>query len=179
VQKQFTFQTFTGRPVIRAARGEDIEGMARVSIDTWRLAYAGILPAGFLARMRLSAHEAQRRALMQGAGRIHFVAEEPATGETVGFCSAGPIRNGSGIQAEIYELYVQNGFQGQGLGRGLFESAKAWLATRGYQSLVVWVLADNLNRGFYERLDGIPAGVQTIRVGGALVEEAAYIWRDI
>lgn len=180
MDSRFAFDLPARKPQVRPAGAGDVEGMARVSVDTWRLTYYGILPAGYLARMRLPAHETQRRRLMASPDTAHFVAEEPLTGETVGFASAGPARGGApGVSAEIYELYVQNGFQREGLGRGLVRAARAWLADQGHGSMIVWVLADNPARGFYERLDGRPAGLRTIRVGGALVDEAAYVWRDL
>jgi GNAT superfamily N-acetyltransferase len=180
MDSRFAFDRPAHKPMVRLAGAGDIEGMARVSVDTWRLTYGGILPAGYLARMRLSAHETQRRRLMASPGAAHFVAEEPVTGETVGFASAGPARGADGgITAEIYELYVQNGFQRQGLGRGLVLAARAWLAGEGHGAMIVWVLAKNPARSFYERLGGHPAGQRTIRVGGALVDEAAYVWREL
>lgn len=173
----FAPDTSALEPRVRMATVADAEGMARVSVDTWKLTYGGILPGDYLARMRRPAHESQRRRMMADADTAHFVAEEAATGETVGFASAGPARGGlAGGGAEIYELYVQNGFQGQGLGRRLVEAARGWLAGRGHQSLIVWVLADNPNRGFYERIGGRFSGRRAIRVGGATVDEAAYVW---
>ncbi len=174
----FAFETPTLEPKVRIAGPGDIEGMARVSVDTWVLTYDGILPRDYLARMRRPAHESQRRRMMASPDTAHFVAEEPATGETVGFASAGPARGGPpAAGAEIYELYVQNGFQRQGLGRKLVEAARAWLAARGHERLIIWVLADNPSRVFYERIGGRWAGQRTIRVGGAPVQEAAYVWR--
>ena len=180
MDNRFAFDPQTLAPQVRPAAATDIEGMARVSIDTWRLTYNGILPSGYLGRMRLTAHESQRRRLMSSPDTAHFVAAEPVTGETVAFASAGPSRGSAfGASGEIYELYVQNGFQRQGLGRGLAEAARRWLAARGDHAMVIWVLADNPARGFYERLGGSAAGLRTIRVGGVLVDEAAYIWRDL
>ena len=42
--------------------------------------------------------------------------------------------------------------------------------------MIIWVLADNPNRAFYERIGGREAGRRSIRVGGAPVDEAAYVW---
>ncbi len=174
----FAFPSQVLEPQVRVAALRDAEGMARVSVDTWNLTYGGILPGDYLARMRRTAHETQRRRMMSSPDTVHFVAEEPATGETVGFANAGPARGGlAGATAEIYELYVQNGFQRRGLGRKLLGAAGAWLAARGHQGMIVWVLAVNPNRTFYERLGGGPAGHRAIRVGGAPVDEAAYVWR--
>jgi GNAT superfamily N-acetyltransferase len=174
------FAADLGEVLVRPGQAEDIDGMARVSLDTWKLAYTGILPDLYLERMRLAAHEAQRRRLIGAPGVRHFVAEEPVTGEIVGFASAGPARNGAfAAPSEIYELYVQNGFQGQGLGRSLFEASIRRLASEGSDSVLVWVLAENPSRGFYERLGGRLLKAQTIRVGGAPVEEVSYVWRDL
>jgi hypothetical protein len=58
-------------------------------------------------------------------------------------------------------------------------AARAWLAEQGHETMIVWVLADNPARAFYERLGGRAAGRRAIRVGGALVDEAAYVWNDL
>jgi len=174
----FAFETTALQPRVRMATVADAEGMARVSVDTWKLTYGDILPSDYLARMRRTAHETQRRRMMSSADTAHFIAEEPMTGETVGFSSAGPARDGvADATAEIYELYVQNGFQRQGLGHRLVEAAGAWLAGRGHEGVIIWVLADNPNRGFYKRIGGQLAGRRSIRVGGADVDEAAYVLR--
>ena len=177
----FAFDRASARPRVRPAGADDVEGMARVSVDTWRLAYEGLLPRRYLARLRLPTQECQRRRLMAGPDTVHFVAEEPFTGEAVGFASAGSARGeaGGGITGEVFELYVQNGFQRQGLGRGLLLAARTWLAGQGHRTMIVWVLADNSARAFYERLGGRAAGQRAIRVGGALVDEAAYVWSDL
>ncbi|HUO23602.1 MAG TPA: GNAT family N-acetyltransferase [Caulobacteraceae bacterium] len=180
MRRRFAFDLPLQAPRIRQARADDVAALARVSLDTWRLTYSGILPAGYLERMSLTEQEMQRRRLMASPGTAHFLAEEPFTGEAVAFASCGParIRAEFGV-GEVYELYVQHGFQRQGLGRALLGAARDWLARRGERELVIRVLMDNPARGFYERLGGRPAGVRTIRVGGALVEEAAYVWSDL
>jgi GNAT superfamily N-acetyltransferase len=176
--RNFAFQrTTTRRILVRPAGWEDIEGMTRVSVDTWRLTYKDILPQAYLDRMRRSSHENQRSRMMHAQGVHHFVAIEPLAGEAVGFVSCGPTRSGGAAPGEIYELYVQNGFQGRGVGRRLFRAAADRLARDGHESMIVWVLADNPNRGFYPRLGGWRHARKTIHVGGAPVDELAYVWR--
>ena len=172
----FALRTPTRRIIVRPASWDDIEGMARVSVDTWRLTYLDILPRAYLERMRLVRHETQRSRMMHAPGVHHFVAIEPAAGEVVGFVSCGPTRNGGAAPGEIYELYVQNGFQGRGIGRRLFRAAMDRLARDGHERLVVWVLNDNPNFDFYPRMGGWLHARKTIRVGGKLVDETAYLW---
>jgi ribosomal protein S18 acetylase RimI-like enzyme len=172
----FALRTPTRRVIIRPASWDDIEGMARVSVDTWRLTYTDILPKAYLERMRLMRSEHQRSRMMYAAGVHHFVAIEPAAGEVIGFVSCGPTRNGGAAPGEIYELYVQNGFQGRGVGRRLFRAAMDRLARDGHERLVVWVLNDNPNFNFYPRMGGWLHTKKSIRVGGKAVDETAYLW---
>jgi ribosomal protein S18 acetylase RimI-like enzyme len=176
----FTFpvRNTTRRVLIRPAGWADIEGMARVAVDTWRLTYQGILPAAHLGRMRHAALEGQRSRMMHAQGVHHFVAIEQRAGEVVGFASCGPTRNAAGgVPGELYELYVQNGFQGRGLGRRLFRAAKNQLAADGHEALVVWVLSNNPNREFYPRMGGWLHAQKATRVGGAPIQQTAYRWR--
>ena len=172
----FALRTPTRRIGVRAASWDDIVGMSRVSVDTWRLTYADILPKAYLERMRLLNQEHQRSRMMHAHGVHHFVAVEPAAGEVVGFVSCGPTRNGGAATGEIYELYVQNGYQGRGVGRRLFRAAMDRLARDGHERMVVWVLNDNPNFGFYPRMGGWLHAKKTIRVGGKSVDETAYLW---
>ena len=174
----FALRTPTRRITVRAASWDDIEGMSRVSVDTWRHTYKDILPRAYLERMRLLRSEHQRSRMMHAQGVHHFVAIEPRAGEVVGYASCGPNRNGgAGVTGEIYELYVQNGFQGRGIGRRLFKAARNQLAGDGHEAMIVWVLSANPNLGVYPRLGGRRHAKQMIRVGGAKVEETAYTWR--
>jgi ribosomal protein S18 acetylase RimI-like enzyme len=172
----FALRTPTRRIIVRAASWDDIEGMARVSVDTWRLTYKDILPKAYLERMRLVRQETQRSRMMHAPGVHHFVAVEPSAGEVVAFVSCGPTRNGGAASGEIYELYVQNGYQGRGLGRRLFRAAMDRLARDGHERLVVWVLNENPNFNFYPRMGGWLHAKKTIRVGGRAVDETAYLW---
>jgi ribosomal protein S18 acetylase RimI-like enzyme len=173
----FALRTPTRRILVRPAVWDDVEGMARVSMDTWRLTYKDVLPAAYLERMRQLRSEHQRARLMHAQGVHHFVAIEPSAGEVVGFVSCGPTRNGGQASGEVYELYVQNGFQGRGVGRRLFRAAMNRLAGDGHEKMVVWVLNENPNFGFYPRVGGWLHARKTIRVGGRAVEETAYLWR--
>ena len=45
--------------------------------------------------------------------------------------------------------------------------------------MLLWVLAENPSRGFYEALGGAEVRQQTITIGGRELVEIAYGWRDI
>jgi GNAT superfamily N-acetyltransferase len=168
---------------VRTARAEDAPAIARVSVDTWRSQYRGLLPDALLAGL---SYDGRARKLAgwfgdtpcQAAGEGCSVAERPGAG-VVGFVWAGPERDGDPEYAgEVYALYVRAAEQGRGLGRRLMGAASARLAEQGWRSLLVWVLAANPARGFYAALGGRPVREREVVLGGASYPEVGYGWAD-
>jgi ribosomal protein S18 acetylase RimI-like enzyme len=112
------------------------------------------------------------------------VAQDPAAGP-VGFASCGPARArplaaaGIGGAGEVFTLYVLPDFQGRGVGRRLLGGAFQGLADRRYGAAVVWVLAANPARFFYEALGGRRVAEQEERLWGTRLPEYAYLWPDL
>jgi ribosomal protein S18 acetylase RimI-like enzyme len=106
---------------------------------------------------------------------LHLVAFDTTYGEIVGFCDAGRSRRGPWA-GEIYTLYLLDHAKRHGLGRQLFDRARAYF---GGRSLVIWVLEDNHHaRRFYEALGGRAGARIQSRVGGATVTEQSYVWES-
>ena len=68
----------------------------------------------------------------------------------IGFGSAGRARGDAPYQGEVFTLYVHPDCQGQGIGQRLLSGLFDGLRERGMNSAVVWVLAMNPARFFYE-----------------------------
>jgi hypothetical protein len=45
--------------------------------------------------------------------------------------------------------------------------------------MLIWVLAENSARRFYEKLGGVLVQTDTYRIAGAELEQVAYGWPDI
>ena len=172
---------------IRRAAKADATAIGRVHVETWQSTYAGLLPDAMLARMsevRQSAWWA--RALADpGEARGIFVADDDELG-VVGFGSCGPARDTpeglDGTEArvgEVYTLYVEPDFQNQGLGRRLLDAMFRQLREQGCDCAVLWMLADNPSRFFYEGLGGRMVGERTDKMAGKDVDEVAYAWNDL
>ncbi len=172
---------------IRVATRNDAAAIGRVHVETWQSAYAGLLPDTMLAGMsdvRQSAWWGRLLADPREAKGI-FVADDDDMG-VVGFGSCGPVRdppeglNGTETRVgEIYTLYVEPDFQNQGLGRQLLAAMFDRLLKDGCDTAVLWMLANNPTRFFYEGLGGEPAGQRIDKMAGRDVEEVAYAWRDL
>ena len=116
-------------------------------------------------------------------GRLTLVMEEEKGG-IVGFASAGPVRksglpHGSGIRGEVYTLYVGGDWQGRGYGRALLHGAMAGLFENGLGGVVVWVLAANPSRFFYEAMGGARLATRRETFAGVDLDEVGYVWPDM
>lgn len=167
--------------LIRDARPEDAASIARVHVESWRTTYRGIVAADYLAGLSLEARQTMwAEALRNPArGTCRFVAED-ASGGVIGFAAGGPVRDGvPTYEGELYAIYLLEGWQGQGIGRMLAAAVAERLAGSGLRSLLIWVLAGNPARGFYEALGGQKVLEQEVRIGDERLTEIGYGWTDI
>lgn len=166
---------------IRSAAPADARAIARLYIESWRVTYAGLLPGDRLARMSERGQTASwAGAIEHGADReIVLVATAPDAA-VVAVGSAGSSRHRDlPYGGEIYTLYVDQDFQGLGLGRRLLLALMRALHGRGQESVLIWVLADNPSRYFYQAMGGKPVAERVERMWGVDVRQVGYGWRDL
>ncbi|MBN9489006.1 MAG: GNAT family N-acetyltransferase [Alphaproteobacteria bacterium] len=171
---------------IRRAMRADATAIGRVHVETWQSAYAGLLPDVMLARMSDVRHSAMWAHSLSNPheARGIFVADDEEMG-VVGFGSCGPVRDppedldDKDRMGEVYLLYVEPDFQNQGLGRRLLDALFRQLRSDGFNTAVLWMLAENQTRFFYEGLGGRLVGQRTDTFSGVDVDEVAYAWEDL
>jgi len=166
--------------LLRDAGPGDAAGIARVHVESWRTTYRGIVPDAYLDSLSREHREEVWSGMLSAPeeGSFTLVAEDQ-DGEIIGFASAGPERSGDPIyRGELYAIYLLEGHQQRGLGRQLTRAVVRRLADRGLCSMLVWVLADNPSRAFYECLGGVVVRTQPTEIGGLSLEEVAYGWGD-
>jgi GNAT superfamily N-acetyltransferase len=164
---------------IRAAHPSDAAAIAKVHVDSWRTTYRGIVPDDFLAALSYEQREGMWCDILSPPSRSSFVyvAEDPC-GQIVGFASGGPARDADpDYTGELYAIYVLQDQQRHGLGRRLIATLVQQLIQAGMLSLLVWVLADNPARRFYETLGGQYVYDKQVSIGSAQLVEVAYGWR--
>jgi len=165
---------------IRRAVAADAAAIAHVHIASWRSTYRGIVPGTFLDQLDTEAQKGvhERRIADAANPTVTLVAEVEGKG-IVGFAHCGPGRREPPNVAEIYAIYLLESWEGKGIGRRLVSAFIPHLLAAGMERLVVWVLAENRARGFYERLGGREAREETIDLGGATLAVIGYEWDDI
>jgi len=90
------------------------------------------------------------------------------------------VRDREGMfNGELYAIYVIQSMQGRGAGRKLALAAARDLKGRGSNSMLVWVLADNPYKRFYERMGGEQVLTRDVDVGGKSLKELGYGWKSL
>ncbi|WP_330279434.1 GNAT family N-acetyltransferase [Streptomyces sp. NBC_00569] len=164
---------------VRAMADADCEAVAGIRIRGWRTAYAGLMPASFLAELSIEEDAARRRERLAQAGSsvVNVVAEH--AGDIVGWACHGPSRDDDlpPGEAELYAIYVHDGRLSTGVGRTLLHSCLERCAESGYERIRLWVLKGNTRaRAFYERAGFTPDGAEEpYEAGGELVPEVRYV----
>ena len=167
--------------LLRPARPGDSAAIARIYVAGWQDAYPGLLPDKLLVGMRRAEGRAERWAgtIRNPARGERVTVAEADDGSVIGFAGGGPARaRGFAYDSEVYTLYVDGDHRDGGVGRRLFSGLALDLAAALGPSLIVWVLAGNPARYFYEALGGRHVGRRTGSLGGAAIEELAFGWPD-
>jgi ribosomal protein S18 acetylase RimI-like enzyme len=160
---------------VRRAEAGDAEAITKVHDAAWRYAYDGMIPAKELAR--IVARRGARwwdRAIRRGTAILVI----EAGGAICGYATFGPNRARNLVQkGEVYEIYLLPEYQGIGLGTRLFLAARRELSRFGFDSVVVWALADNDGAcRFYRNAGGRRVAKASERFGETTLTKLAFAW---
>lgn len=144
-----------GDVTVRRATRDDAPAIARVRIDTWRVAYDGLIDGAVLEGLDVRREAAARAARWDehhvDPRAVNLVAERG--GRVVGWAAAGPSDDprlpGWG---QVFALYALPDEWGGGIGHALMTAAEAHVREAGFAHALLWVLDGNERAAaFYER----------------------------
>jgi len=163
---------------IRTAKIDDAATIAHVHVESWKTTYAGIVPDAFLASLNAETRKRSwREQILTGDVSI-FLAEDEAG--VFGFVAGGELREKlDEYDAELYAIYLLRERQRQGVGRTLSFALASALQTRGFTTMLAWVLEQNPSVSFYERLGAVQIGRKVINIGGTDLQEVAFGWPSL
>jgi GNAT superfamily N-acetyltransferase len=177
---------------IRPAAAADGLAIAQIRAESWRMAYADVLPEQTLAELTTPAaiaREGAWRSEHSMAGVLIAEAPGEAGGPAglIGFAAFGPERGEDDEpgqpceeqrdvgRAELYAIYVVPERWSTGAGRALLHGVLGLAASAGCTDISLWVLeANERARRFYERAGFRLTGESAVlgRLGG--VTEIRY-----
>jgi ribosomal protein S18 acetylase RimI-like enzyme len=145
---------------IRRAVSADAATVGRIHVESWNVAYRGIMPDDVIARSDLTYRTRFWAERIADPDWPIFLIEEQ--GEAVAFCQMIPTKDPDDDATRvghITSLHVLPQLRGRGYGRILIDHVFAEFRRRGFTEVTLWVLEENGNaRKFYEnhgfQLDG-------------------------
>jgi len=145
---------------IRRAGSDDATTVAHIHVESWNVAYRGIMPDDVIARTDLAYRTAFWAERIADQEWPVFLLEDD--GKCVAFCQMVPTKDSDDDAARvghITSLHVLPQLRGRGHGRILIDHVFAEFQRRGFAEVTLWVLEENRTaRRFYEksgfRLDG-------------------------
>jgi len=161
-----------GDVTVREAGPGDAAAVARVHVESWRGAYADLLPRAVLDGLSV-----QRRAV-GWARTLHPSSPERVVvaerdDRIVGFAHVGP-HHDSDLDTHVgalSALYVEPGRWGSGVGARVHDAGLERLAIDGYGRIVLWMLSTNRRAAaFYRRRGWVADGrLRLQQFGGTVV----------
>jgi len=135
---------------IRQATVEDAHQIARIHIQTWQRAYAGIVNDAYLQSLSIEDRTSRWREILSKDTESNFIVEDED--EVAGWISFGKSRDEDARAGEIYGIYVHPDYWGRGFGRELMAAAEDDLREQKFKMITLWVLELNeRSRYFYSK----------------------------
>jgi ribosomal protein S18 acetylase RimI-like enzyme len=152
---------------------EDLAAVATIQVASWRDAYAGVLPADYLAEQvqrDLRAHWEQQEIDPQDVVLVADTAEGPV-GFVAVWCRPSPF---------VDNLHVLPSMRSSGIGAALMRAAVGRLVALGHSTAYLWVFESNVAAiRFYERLGAAKTGRERKEFFGQGVPCVRMDWRDL
>lgn len=166
--------------LIRKASYEDAETIANIHFKTWKSTYTELIDEQDITNMTYDNRKILWETILRMPRKEQCVFVIEVDDIVVGFISGGPERTEKfNYDCAIYDIYILNGYQKQGLGAKLLKAFAKEMQKNGYKSILVWVLTQNPSSRFYERYQAKPVGEVATTIGEGSYQETAYGWKDL
>jgi GNAT superfamily N-acetyltransferase len=156
----------------------DARLVAEIHVRAWQEAYKDILSAEYLAGLSIDKRQTYWSEVIPKGNPELLVAR---IGDiVVGWVAFGKCRDTDATSSagEIWAIYVAPDHWSTGVGRALWLQARQKLASDGYQTASLWVLADNARAiGFYTKAGFVaePDSAKGIELGGQTLKEVRFV----
>ena len=157
--------------LIRYYEERDIDKIAKIIVDDWKIAYKGIIDNDYLENLNYIDRAKNIKEKYEKQKSIVYIDNE----DVKGYCRFGENRDNKKEYGEIYALYIKYGERNNGIGKSLSKKAMQILKNKGYKEAVIWCLKENKNaRKFYEKIGGKLCNERKIAIGDKQYDEVCY-----
>jgi GNAT superfamily N-acetyltransferase len=146
---------------IRDAQPGDAGDIAAVHVESWRVAYRGLLPDDVLDSLSVPDRERTWSGILANPPPRTAVMLATSHAVVAGFAAMGPRRSSPADwdAGELYAIYLRPDQQGRGIGVQLHSAVIDRLSALAFQHATLWVLDGNQRAlRFYHRNGWAPDG---------------------
>ncbi|HEX3814040.1 MAG TPA: GNAT family N-acetyltransferase [Mycobacteriales bacterium] len=165
----------SGRLIVRPARPADVDEVARIQLDTWRIGYERFLPPAVLDQLTLElARSSWAAAIGAPPSPRHHVLVAQEHDWTVGFAALGPDDDDDDDSiGTIATLLVEPRWGRRGHGSRLLAAATDHLRGDGFGTVTTWIYdRDQPSRNFFTSAGWAPDGLaRTLDADGSELRE--------
>jgi ribosomal protein S18 acetylase RimI-like enzyme len=157
---------------IRPAATKDLPDIASLHIQSWRDAYAGVLPASFLNEPLEQEFTSYWRDIAIQSQDVVLVAENAyLCGFIAVWCRPTPY---------IDNLHITPYLRSKNIGTTLLTSAAEVLLAQGHRTAYLWVFESNQKAvRFYERMGGVITETSPQDIFGYSIPSLKVEWSDL
>lgn len=160
--------------MIRKAKIEDSNNIAKLIIKGWQTAYKGLINQGFLDSMKEDEMSKgwKKSIFSQNESNNIYVYEKE--NKILGVIRFGKVADQNDINhnAEIHVLYVEPKLKRNGIGSKLFDYAKNYFIEHNMKKLIIWCLKGNEpSIEFYKKMGGKIVSEREAKVHNIELEE--------
>lgn len=157
--------------MIRYYEEKDIDKIAKIIVDDWKISYKGIIDSNYLEALNYIGRAKNIKEKYEKQKSIVYIDNE----DVKGYCRFGENRDNKKEYGEIYALYIKYDERNNGIGKSLSKKAMQILKDKGYKEAVIWCLKENKNaRKFYEKIGGKLCNERKIAIGDKQYDEVCY-----
>jgi ribosomal protein S18 acetylase RimI-like enzyme len=138
--------------LIRPIKESDIQAVAKVHVESWKVGYRGILSDRLLEQLQPERFEKVWVEILKQKNRMNLLVEENK--RTIGFTGfeIAP-KDKQTLEGEIIGLYVDPFAWRRGAGACLTEQALVQMKKNGFETAFLWTMIRNtIAKSFYEKM---------------------------
>lgn len=161
--------------IIRNATLEDAKAISLIGVESWQIAYRGIIPDEYLDSLSAEKREKHIAKSIETPTNRFIVAE--VEGQVVGMACFYPLYSeATKNEWELEAIYLISNYWCMGIGRELIQYVFRYMKENKAYVCKLWVLNDNHRaRKFYEHMGLTYSGIEkTITIGGKELIEICY-----
>ncbi len=166
---------------IREAVLTDCADIARMQVESFRIAYADLMPPETLAAFTYDEQEQDWRTWMENNPDLLLVVDQ-GSGPLAGYALTRKLEpNTAPYDCELLALHIQRWAVRRGYGRALLAESARRMHAQGCRSLGLWMVEGNEAGAFYTRLGGRQQGEQELVIQELNLRrrEVGFVWDRI